>query len=121
MIDLPLNRKLTKQFIDQLPTSVVLTPNQRVRTPAGGYVLQPQTARPPQVMTLIEQGGTGGLPRPIVTTDGVERVVEFELLGEHDAQMAVGDTFAHQGKDWELVGIFYENGYERRALVAARG
>ena len=121
MIDLPLNRKLTKQFIDQLPVTLVLTPHSRVRTPAGGYKEEAQPPRAAQTFTLIESGGIGGLPRPEVTIDGVVRVVEFELLGEHDALMARGDTFTHQGKEWELVDLFYENGYERRALVSARG
>lgn len=118
MIDLATNRKLTKDFIDALPVELVLTPRARVRKPAGGYGWEDQTPRAPQTMTLIEPGGD---QRPTVTADGIERVVEFELLGEWNAEMARGDVFTHQGKDWELVEIFYENGYERRALVSGRG
>lgn len=72
-------------------------------------------------MTLIEQATQAGEPRPVRTVDGVERVVEFELLGEHDALLATHDVFTHQDKEWEIIGVFYENGYERRALVSARG
>lgn len=121
MIDLAQNRRLTKAFIDQLPTTVVLTPHRRVRGASGAFELQDLPARDPQVVTLIEQGTVGGLPRPTVTQDGVERVVEFELLGEWDAELDRRDTFTHQGKEWEIVDLFYDNGYERRALVSVRG
>jgi hypothetical protein len=30
-------------------------------------------------------------------------------------------VFSHQGKEWEVVDLFFDNGYERRALVSARG
>lgn len=120
-MDLNLNRRLTRTFIAQFPTTVVLTPRARVRKPSGGFSLVAGDPRPPQVVSLLEQGTVGGLPRPTVTQEGVERVVEFQLLGEWDAQVETGDTFTHQGKEWEVVDTFYDNGYEVRALVSARG
>lgn len=112
-------RRVTKQFIDVVPTTVTLIPHERVKKPAGGFVFEARAPRAPQVMTIIEPGGNQ--PRPLVTADGVDREVDFELLGEWDAQMARRDVFYHQGKEWEVVEMFYDNGYETRALVSARG
>lgn len=120
-MDLATNRRLTKAFIDHMPVTLTLTPRARVKKPAGGFAWEDQPPRAPQVFTLIEQGTVGGLPRPTVTVDGVERVVEFELLGEWNAELARDDVFTHKGKDWQVVDLFFENDYERRALVTARG
>lgn len=120
-INLPLNRKLTKAFIAFNPVTVVLTPRARVKKPAGGFGWQEGTARDPQVMTVIEQTGLSGQPKPLRTVDGVERVVEFELLGAYGATIARDDVFSYQGKDWEVIDLYHDNGYEVRALVSARG
>lgn len=115
---LAINRRLTKKFIDRLPVTITLIPHENVKQPAGGYRLEPQTARDPQVVTLIEPSGE---PFPQVTTDGVDREVRFQLLGEWDCQVARRDTFTHQGREWEVVELWIHNGYEVRAMVSARG
>jgi hypothetical protein len=120
-MDLATNRRLTKAFIDFLPTELTLIPRARVKKPAGGYAWEEQAPRAPQTFTIIEGGGIGALPRPTITADGVERVVEFQLLGEWNAELARGDVFTHKGKEWEVVDLFHDNEYERRALVSARG
>lgn len=120
-MDLATNRMLTKAFIDFLPVELTLIPRAKVKKPAGGFAWEDQAPRDPQTFTLIESGTVGGLPRPTVTADGVERVVEFELLGEWNAEVARFDVFTHQGKEWEVVDLFFDNQYERRALVSARG
>ena len=119
--NLPLNRRLTKAFIDANPVTVMLTPRTRSKKPAGGWAWVDGTPRDPQVMTLIEQTGLSGQPKPLVTADGVEREVDFVLLGEYDCLLSAGDVFAYQGKDWEVVDMFFDNGYEKRGLVSARG
>jgi hypothetical protein len=120
-MDLATNRRLTKAFIDFNPVTLTLIPRAKVARPSGGYGWDEQAPRAPQVFTIIESGGIGGLPRPEITADGVERSVEFQLLGEHTSAIARGDVFSHQGKEWEVVDLFFDNGYERRALVSARG
>lgn len=120
-LDLAANRKLTKAFIDVKPISIALTPRTKVKKPAGGWAWDEGAPKAPQVLTIIEQTGLSGQPKPTVTADGVERVVEFILLGEWNASMARGDVFEHQGKDWEVVDLYFDNGYEQRALVSARG
>lgn len=111
-------RGLTAAFIAALPVSLVLTPRTHQKLPSGGFSYVLGSPRASQVMTIVEQTG---LPRPTRTVDGVERVVEFEIVGQWDAQMARGDVFTYQGKDWEVVDLFFDNGYETRALVSARG
>ena len=112
---------MTKAFIDANPVTLVLTPRTREKKPAGGWAWKEGSPRAPQVMTLIEQTGLSGQPKPVVTVDGVERRVEFELLSEWDAGLAAGDVYSYQGKDWEVVELWIDNGYEKRAMVVARG
>jgi hypothetical protein len=114
-------REITHEFIMRRPVEIVLRPRERVRKPAGGFGWVEGEPRVPQVVSLLEQGTVGGDPRPTVTQDGVERVVEFELLGEWDAVVARDDVFTHQGKEWEVIDLYHDNGYEVRALVSARG
>lgn len=118
MIDLATNRRLTKAFIDHYPVTLTLIPRAKVKKPAGGWAWEEQAPRAPQVMTLVEPGS---IERPTLTTDGVERRVEFELVAEWDAQVARGDIFTHEGRDWEVSEIAYDNGWEIRALVVGRG
>jgi len=115
------NRKVTSAFIAANPVTITLTPRTWAKKPAGGRVLEEQAPRDPQVMTLVEQTGLAGQPQPTRTVDGVERKVEFMLIGEWDAKMARNDVFSYQGKDWEIIDLYYDNGYETRALVSARG
>lgn len=120
-MNLTVNRRLTKAFIDQNPVEIVMTPRHRERTAAGGFQWVDHRPRSPQVMTLIETGGVGGIPRPTITQDGIDRVIEFQLLAEHDARMERYDVFEHDGKEWEVVELYHDNGYERRANVTRRG
>lgn len=116
--ELAAQRRITSAFIRRLPVTVTLIPREKTPKPAGGFTWAEKTPRTPQVMTLIESPAD---PVPTRTLDGIVRVVQFELLGEWDAYMAHYDIFTHQGKDFEVIEIFHENGYERRALVSARG
>jgi hypothetical protein len=115
---LAVNRRLTKKFIAVNPVSLILIPHEKTKKPAGGYTMEPQPARDPQTVSLLEPSSQ---PTPQITVDGVDREVEFQLLGEWDAQVARGDTFTHKGKEWEVVDLWIDNGYEVRALVSARG
>jgi len=121
-LQLNTQRRLTKAFIDRAPVTLTMTPRSREKTLSGGSRwVDGGAPRAPQVMTLIELGTVGGQPEPTRTVDGVERRVEFELLAEFNAQLARFDTFTHQGKSWEIIDLFYDNGYEIRAMVSARG
>lgn len=120
-MNLLVQRILTLAFINMLPTNVVFTPREKSKKPAGGFVWVEGVPRPPQTVTFIETSAQGGLPRPTVTLDGVERVAEMTLIGAWDATIARYDFFTHQNKDFEVIDLFYNNGYETRALVSGRG
>lgn len=117
-VDLGIQRKMTEAFIKVKPESIVFTPRTRTRQPAGGWVLTAGAPRDPQTVTFIEMSGLSGTPRPVRTLDGVQREVEMEIVARWDAQIALRDVFEHQGKSWEVVGLFYDNGYELRALIS---
>lgn len=118
---LGVQRRLTKAFIDALPVALTLIPRTKVKLPAGGFSLVDGSPRAVQVVTLVEQTGLSGQPTPRTTVDGVERVVEFQLIAEWDAAIARFDVFSYQGKSWEIVDLFLDNRYEKRALVSSRG
>ena len=120
-MDLAVQRRLTLAFIAQIPATLVLTPRTRTRQPAGGYVFVPGTPREPVTVTFIENTAQSGQPIPTRTLDGVERVVEMQVVCPWGTPAAVYDTFTHQGKEWEVIGIFYDNGYETRLMVSGRG
>lgn len=118
--EIAVNRRLTHEFIMRRPVTITLVPRNQVKKPAGGFVWADQTPRPPQVMTLIEPGDSGLRPATI-TADGIERVVDFELLGEWDAAVDRNDRFTNDEADWEIVALAPFNGYEQRAMVSRRG
>lgn len=120
-MDLAVQRQLTLAFIDQKPVDVVLTPHTRERTPTGGYKEVAGPPRDPITLTFVETSAQGGWPKPVPTLDGVERVAEMEIVAPWGSPIAVDDTFTFQGKDWEVIGVFFDNEYETRALVASRG
>lgn len=120
-LELSLHRKNTAAFIAVRPSLLVLTPQNKVRKPAGGYSIVPGPARPVQTMRIIELG-MSATPPVLNLTDGKQRVAEFWLLGNFDAQMATGDFWvADDGRVWELGDVVRDNGYEKRGLVAERG
>jgi hypothetical protein len=117
-LELDTQRRLTRAFIATMPVSVALVPRTRTKTSAGGYVFVNQPPRVPQTLRLIE---SSAIPRPVVTLDGIVREADFELLGAHDAEMGVYDVFSIDGRQWEVVSLAHDNGWERRALVTRVG
>lgn len=117
---LPLNRVLTKQFIDVNPITVSLVPHTRVKLSNGGYKVVEGAPRSPQIFTLIEPGDSGARI-PLRTDNTVERIVEFTLLGEYDCVMEIGDTFRVGPLEYEVIELLHENGYERRGFLSRSG
>ena len=117
-IDYDIARAQTSAFIAMIPSTLVLTPHSRAQKPSGGWAWDPQPDRDPQGMSIVEPKGN---PQPTVTLDGIVRTVDFEVIGEWDAAIEVGDTFDYRGRSWEVVEVWIDNGYEKRALVSARG
>lgn len=117
--ELTIQRKLTKSFIDTQPVSIVLTPRSLEKQSTGGKKWVEDTPRSPQTLRLIEPSSSG--PDPVRTADGIEREVEFILLGEHDAIIGQNDIFEYGGLSWEVVQLMHFNGWERRATVCRFG
>lgn len=117
--ELKINRRNTKAFIAVKPTTITLKPQRKVRTGTGGYTIANDPDRAPQEFRVLDLTGDY-LPNmpPQRTIDGVQRAVEFEILGTWDALLEQHDMWAGpNGERWEVTAVHPENGYERRALV----
>jgi hypothetical protein len=119
--ELAQQRRVTSAFISQKPDTITFIPRTKSKKPAGGWVWVDGTPKNPQIVSFIEVSASGGNPVPIVTLDGLERRAEMEIVAEWDADVDRYDVFTHQGKDWEVIDLFYDNGYETRAWVSGRG
>lgn len=119
--ELQIHRENTTAYIAANPTSVQLIPiATKERTASGGWKVTDGTPREPQTMRIIEVSARTE-PATVKLQDGTERTVAFWLLGEHDAEVAVGDHWEADGRKWEVGDIIRSNHYETRALVAERG
>ena len=120
-VELKINRDNTTAFIAVKPSSVVLIPQEKVEQPSGGYKLVDGEPRRQQTFRIIELG-MHQTPPIITLTDGKQRAVDFWLLGEWDADMAVDDHWmAEDGREWLVGDIVRSNHYETRGLVVERG
>lgn len=119
-------RKATDVAINIDPTEIELVPHTRIRKP-GGVIDSP--AQPPRVKqkflvepvgsTLSGITGTGG---GITETDGAKaHSWSYNLVGRHDAEMEIGDTWKSNGTIYRVVSIQPDNGYERVGVVTALG
>jgi hypothetical protein len=112
--ELTMQRVQTKAFIDADPVVVVLVPRVRQRHPNGGWSWVNGSPRDEQTVSLIPLA----VDSLTVTLDGVERKIAYEMMGEFDAQIAVGDTFTVDGDMHEVVSMYAPNGYSTRVLVS---
>lgn len=111
----------TFEFIEADPTIITLIPRVRTNT-ATGAVFTDQPPRDPQRFKLISQSGlVSGSARPLVTIDGVERVVDFILLGMPDVQIARYDYWVLNGQTYDVLEVQPTPEYEVKALVERRG
>lgn len=112
----------TKAFIDANPVWLTLVPHTREKTGTGTRYI-PGTPRPMQKLRLIDQSSTSG-PQPgaVAGSDGIQRRVEYQMLGLPDAEIGKYDRWqdAH-GIWWEVADLLPDNGYERRAQVVRYG
>lgn len=114
--ELAAQRKQTAAFIaaDPEAVTVTLTPATRTRTATGGYQDVNATPRPPQRFKLSELAFD---QRPTITVAGVERLLDYHLIGPHNAQIAVGDWWMDGATKYEVVGFSDGFGYETKAQV----
>lgn len=115
------NRRLTKLFIKMDPRGIRLTPYQRLADDMGGWRYVKGEIRPTQDFKFIESGQPGTNAATNATgIDGVLREIEFEVVGPWDADITLYDRFEMGGDEFEVVQIWPENGWEKRASVVRR-
>jgi hypothetical protein len=109
-------RKVTAAFIADDPTTITLIPRTRVQTASGGFTQTDGTPRAPQTVKLSELNF--GTP-PVVTIAGVERIVDYHLIGPWDMDIATGDYWVDEnGTKYEVIGFTEGWSYMRKALVS---
>lgn len=115
MVDENVQRALTTRFINSDPITLVLIPRVASTTPGGAKSYVDGTPRNPQVFKLSLLGHD---QRPITTVSGQERRIEYHLIGQHDAAIAVGDHWTtDDGIRFEVMGFTDGFGYMTKALV----
>lgn len=121
--ELALNRLNTKAFIDARPSTLALIPVINTTTETGGRRTVDAPPRVAQVMRLIEQvSAYGNSPGLLPSQDGQERRVTYQLLGEWDCLIEVGDHWLDAaGIRYEVRELLPFNGYERRGRVVQYG
>lgn len=115
MSDVEAQRRQTEAFIAMDPRTIVLTPMVEVVTPGGGRAMEAGTPRAEQTFKLIPMTFD---QRPTVTAGGVERVIDYTLLGRWDAEGEVWDVFTLEGtaERYQVVAISDGHQYEKKFL-----
>lgn len=109
----------TAAFIDSDPTTIVLVPRVRVNSPTGAKFTD-QPPRPAQVFKVLPSNLQSGSARRTLTVDGVERVVDFELMGMPDVVVARYDHWVADGFQFEVIDVQPFNQYQVKASVERR-
>jgi hypothetical protein len=113
-------RRITEVYIQTKPVSIILTPRVRTKTVSGGQEWVEQADRVAQIMRIIEPGDSGAR-EPLRTSDGIERSLDYILLGRYNAEIGLYDRFTYEDDECEVVSLMHNNGYEIRAYIVRRG
>lgn len=115
MSELDHQRRMTKAFIDADPMVIALIPQSTTITPGGGRKLEQGQPRADQTFKLIPMTFD---QRATVTAGGVERIIDYTLLGEWDAVGEVWDMFTLDDPNeyYLVVAISDGHKYERKYL-----
>ena len=115
MTTLAVQQALTAAMIADDPTDIVLTPYERTVTAGGGTTYVAGQPRESQTFKLIPMTFD---QRPTVTAGGVERIIDYTLLGTADAIGEVWDQFVldDPSEYFLIVAIAPGHGYETKFL-----
>lgn len=112
------NRRLTRAYVRVNPVNIRMTSYERQQDDQGSWRYLRGEDRFTQSFRLIESGQPGSnAARSVTGSDGISRIVEFELLGEHCADVRLYDRFKINGDEFEVIEVWPDNGYETRASV----
>ena len=109
-------RVTTRAFINDDPQTIVLKRQVKVRKPGGGHDF-PKVPIAPQVFRFINQDISSGLATGI--DEGTARRFSYVLVGLHDADIDINDTFELNGIEYQVMSIIPNNGWETRCYVSA--
>lgn len=119
--ELKAHRANTKAFIATNLSVLLLIPRTRVKDGSGSRFVD-GVPREPQVCRLLDQSTSRNTwPGMVRTSDGVERLVDFILLAEHNALVQTWDYWVDANGRWEVAEVYPSNQYELRAAVVRRG
>lgn len=122
LTELRVNRRNTVAFIAKNPSQLALQPQARQRTATGGFAATLSPARAPQTFRVIDLSSGYNVDQPPQRTiDGVEKTVQFMLLGAYDTIINLYDVWTDANGQWQVTQVFPENGYEQRALAVRHG
>lgn len=106
---------MTAALIADDPTTAALIPQTRVQRPDGGYTDMDGDPRPVQTFKLSLLAYD---QRPTVTVNGVERLMDYHLIGPADMAIAVGDWWVDEaGTKFEVAGLTEGWDYMTKAIV----
>lgn len=109
-------RRMTAALIADDPTTVSLIPITRGTTPSGGFTDTSGTPRDPQTVKLSLLAYD---QRPTITLAGVERVIDYHLIGAWDMLIDIGDYWMDEaGTRYDVVGFSEGWDYETKAFVS---
>lgn len=112
-------RKQTTAFIAVYPQVIALVRTAMVADGSGGVKSSGPSPLGPQTFRQITQPTNTGVFRR--TIDGEEVSPDFVLLGEWDADVAIGDWYMKDGAKHEIVYVKEDRRYETWAEVKYRG
>lgn len=107
-------RRQTKAYIENDPTIIELIPTVTTVLANGGKSRDDGITRRPQQFKMIVAAYD---QRPVITVDGVERIISYTLLGEWDCEMEVWDHWVTDGCTYTVVALGEGYGYSKKGLV----
>jgi len=108
-------RITTRAFINDDPQTIVLYRQTKIKKPGGGHDF-PKIPLPPQTFRFINQGTGSGISTGL--DDGTARSFDYVLVGSHDADVDLNDTFELNGIPYQVTSIIPNNGWETRFYVS---
>lgn len=117
-LELSIRRYNTRSYIEASPTEVVLTPrNEQLVGGTKKFVAgTPRAAQQFRVIWAYDNG----VYRQLGDQGGARRF-DFIIVGEHDAEVAIGDFWKVGSQEFRVEYIFPRNGYEVKAGGISHG